>query len=568
LPLPLPVFRLYAAGFLKERTAVIEGCIPWPAETAQRYRQAGYWRGELLGDIVREPASAHPDRIAVVAGGQRLSFGYIDEYADRLAAGLLATGLSAGDRAVLQLPNSPDIVPLALAMFRAGILPVFALAAHRYSEISYLCQHAEASALIVPDVFQGTDYRQLARRVAASSPTVRHVVVAGAAQEFTPLAALTADPAASPAQPAFSPGDVAFFLLSGGTTGKPKLIPRTHDDYAYQLRACCTALGVDQRSAYLAALPVAHNAALGCPGVLGTIAAGGKAVLAATGSPDELVPLVAAEGVTLTTLMPPMLMLWTETADLYGVDLSRVLLQVGSAKLPPELGLRAMNELGAGLTHWFGMSEGLLTYTRIGDSADVVVHTTGRPLCPDDEIRVVDSNLRDVPPGGTGELLTRGPYTIRGYYRAPEQNARSFTADGYFRTGDLVRFTPEHNMIVEGRINDIINRGGEKISAQDLEQHLLTHPAIRDAVAVAVPDPVMGERTAAFVVPVPGQMITLSEVRRHLEDQGVAVYKMPDRLEVIDALPRTSVGKVNKSVLRQTAAAPAGAGQAGHQSNA
>jgi 2,3-dihydroxybenzoate-AMP ligase len=534
---------------------VTDGHTQWPAEVARRYRQAGYWRGETLGDLITAPAAAHPDRIAVVAGAQRLSFADIDAEADRLAAGLLALGLSAGDRVVVQLPNSPEIVPLSLAMFRSGILPVFALAAHRYSEISYLCESAAASALVIPDVFHGTDYRDLARRVAAASPTVRHVLVAGEAQEFTALAGLGAGHVPGPAPRSVQPGDVAFFLLSGGTTGLPKLIPRTHDDYAYQLRACRAALRVDDRSVYLAALPFAHNAALGCPGVLGTIAAGGKAVLAGTSSPDELIPLVAAEGVTLTTLMPPMVLLWAETAELFGVDLSPVLIQVGSAKLPPDLARRAVAELGVRLTHWFGMSEGLLTYTRLEDPAEVIYGTTGRPLCPGDEIRVVDDDRRDVAPGEIGELLTRGPYTIRGYYRAPEQNARSFTADGFFCTGDLVRLTPEGNMIVEGRINDIINRGGEKISAQDLELHLLSHPGIHEAAVVAVPDPVMGERTGAFVVPVAGGTIALAEVRRHLEERGVATYKMPDRLDILAVLPMTRAGKVNKPALRQIAAA-------------
>ncbi|RJL27237.1 (2,3-dihydroxybenzoyl)adenylate synthase [Bailinhaonella thermotolerans] len=526
-----------------------------PEDFAERYRRAGYWRGETLGGLLRDWAARDGGRIAVVDEAGSHGYAALDAWADRLAAGFRALGAGPGRPVVVQLPNVAAFAAVSVALFRAGAPPVFALPTHRRSEISYLCEASEAVAYVIPDVHHGFDHRALAGEVLASAKTVEHVIVAGdPGGEFLALGDVERAP--EPIMDGPRPDDVAFFLLSGGTTGLPKLIPRTHDDYAYQLRATAEGLEFGEDGVYLAVLPVAHNAALGCPGLLGALRAGGRAVLLTSPSPDEAFPLIESQGVTLTTLMPPLVTLWLEAAEFYDVDFSRLLVQVGSARFAPETARRVTGELGARLTHWFGMAEGLLTYTRLDDPEDVVIHTQGRPLSPADEIRVVDEHDRDVPPGEIGELLTRGPYTLRGYYRVPEHNARAFTPDGFLRTGDLVRLTPRGDMVVEGRVKDVINRGGEKVAAGEVEDLLVTHPAVREAAVVAMPDAVMGERACAFVVP-RGAPPALEELRSHLRGQGLADYKLPDRLELIGALPLTKVGKVDKAALRGIAAGSA-----------
>jgi 2,3-dihydroxybenzoate-AMP ligase len=269
-------------------------------------------------------------------------------------------------------------------------------------------------------------------------------------------------------------------------------------------------------------------------------------------------PLIEREGVTLTTLVPPLVMLWMDAAPLAGADLSGLLLQVGSSKFGPEVARRARTVLGCRLTQWFGVGEGLLTYTRLDDPDDVVLATEGRPLCPADEIRVVDEDGADVPVGQVGELLTRGPYTIRGYYRAPEQNARSFTPDGFFRTGDLVRLTPSGELVVSGRAKDIINRGGDKVSAEEVENHLLSHPDIRDATVVGLTDPTLGERTCAFLIPRADARPRLAMIKAFLRERGLATYKLPDQIQLVESFPHTAVGKVDKNALRDEHAAPTG----------
>jgi 2,3-dihydroxybenzoate-AMP ligase len=523
----------------------------FPEEFAQRYREAGYWRGETLGDLLREWAALPEPRTAIVEGERRWSYAELDAKADRLAAGFRALGIEPGNPVVVQLPNTASFALVSIALFRLGVPPVFALPNHRRTEVTYMCEAAEAVAYVIPDVHQGFDYRALAADVVSSVKTVKNVLVDGDPGDFTALHQIEADPCPLPGS---APEDVALFLLSGGTTGLPKLIPRTHDDYAYQLRATAEGIHHGEGSSYLATLPVAHNAALGCPGLLGTLRAGGKVVLPASPSPDDCFGLIGPEAVTLTILMPPLALLWLEAAAFYDVDFSRVLIQVGSARFAPEVARRIYTDLGASLTQWFGMAEGLLTFTRPDDARDVIIHTQGRPLCPDDEIRVVDEQDRDVPSGEIGELITRGPYTIRGYYRVPEHNAKAFTPDGFLRTGDLVRLTKDGDMVVEGRIKDVINRGGEKVSAGEVEDLLITHPSVREVAVVAMPDKVLGERTCAWVIS-RGEAPSLVELRSFLQSQGIADYKLPDRLELTGSFPHTKVGKVNKAELREMAAA-------------
>jgi 2,3-dihydroxybenzoate-AMP ligase len=225
-------------------------------------------------------------------------------------------------------------------------------------------------------------------------------------------------------------------------------------------------------------------------------------------------------------------------------------LQVGGARLADEVARQVHPVLGAQLQQVFGMAEGLLNYTRLDDPDDVVCTTQGRPMSEGDEVRLVDELDRDLPDGLPGSLLTRGPYTPRGYYRAAEQNARAFTVDGWYRSGDICRRTPEGNLVVEGRDKDMINRGGEKISAEEVENLAYLLPQVAQVAAVAMPDPELGERVCLYAVLKPGTSLTLEEVRAAMAAERVAKYKWPERLEVVEELLSTKVGKIDKKALR------------------
>jgi 2,3-dihydroxybenzoate-AMP ligase len=548
---------------------VLEGCTPWPDSLAQRYFEAGIWRGDTLGEQLRTWVSSYGSRTAVIHGDHELTYDELDQAVDRVAIGLLELGLQPQQRVVLQLPTVPEFLVVAFAMFRIGVVPVFALPAHREHELGYFCDHAEAVAYVGTSAPKAFDPARLERRLLDPAEPLEHVIVLGdlpggeaPGRGYVALDQLLAtEVAAEEARArldavAPDPGDVAFFLLSGGTTGLPKLIPRTHDDYSYNVRAAAEVGGYDADTVYLVALPISHNFPFGCPGALATFAVGGRVVLTSDPSPEGAFPLVAAEGVTITALVPALTLRWVEAAEDAVDDLSSLqVLQVGGAKLVPELARRIGPALGCDVQQVFGMAEGLLNMTRLDDPLEVKATTQGRPVSPFDEVAVVDPEGRPVPVGEPGELITQGPYTLRGYYRAPEHNARAFTPDGWYRTGDVVRLDDDGNLIVEGRAKDLINRGGEKISAEEVEDLLLAHPKVRNVAAVAMPDRVLGERTCVYVIPRAGAVLTLEDLTGYLEGRGVAKYKWPERLELVDELPTTNVGKIDKRLLREDIAA-------------
>jgi len=525
---------------------MLSGCVDWPADFVARYREAGYWRGETLGEMLRARARVTPAQLAVVDGARRWTYRELDERVDRMAAGLRRLGIAQEQRVLIQLPNIAEFLTLCFALFRIGAIPVLALPAHRETEIVHLAELSQAIAYVIADTHVGFDYRVLARSVCKKVASVQHVLVVGDAQEFVSLAELDG-PAEVVAGPA--PRDVALLLLSGGTTGSPKLIPRTHDDYVCNIRLSVEVTGLSASDRYLVSLPIAHNFALGCPGALGTLHAGGTVVFCKDPSPETAFRLIEKEKITVTALIPPLVLVWLETAEWMEADLSSLQwLEVGGARLKAETAARIRPVLGCGLQQVYGMAEGLLNFTRLDDPESLVINTQGRPIAADDEVRIVDASDVEVAEGEVGELQVRGPYTLRGYYRAEEYNRQAFTADGFYRSGDLVRRLSSGHLVVEGRSKDVINRGGEKVPVEEIENYLMAHPAIRDVALVGIPDATMGERTCACIV-ARGAPPTLADVNAYLGRLGVAAFKLPDRLVVLESFPQTSLGKVNKRML-------------------
>ncbi|MFG2550934.1 (2,3-dihydroxybenzoyl)adenylate synthase [Streptomyces sp. NPDC048581] len=540
------------------------GAVPWPADQAERYTAQGYWEGIALGDRLHAAADRAPDTVALVDGDRRLTYRQLAERADAAALRLAALGLRPDDRLVVQLPNSVEFVILVYGCLRLGVIPVMALPGHRRHEIGYLVEHSEAVALAVPDLLKGHDHQEMAFEVADASSTLEHVLVLGdkVGDGAVDLRELCAAPDTEDADQgghvraavdAYRPDSrsIAVFLLSGGTTGLPKLIARTHDDYLYNARRSAEVCELGPDTVYFAALPLGHNFPLACPGLLGTLLHGGRVVLGSP-NPEKAFALIEQEGVTASALVPAIAQRWLDHHREHpGADLSSLrLLQVGGSRLADHVARRVRPELGCTLQQVFGMAEGLLNYTRLDDPEDVICTTQGRPMCEDDELLVVDELGNPVPEGMPGVLLTRGPYTPRGYYRAEEQNARAFTEDGWYRTGDIVRLLPDGNLVVEGRDKDMIIRGGENISAEEIENFAYQTPGVARAAAVAMPDAALGERVCLYVVPEPGHTVTLDDIHHLMEDSGIARFKFPDRLVTVPELAATKVGKIDKKALR------------------
>jgi len=543
-------------------TETLEGFVPYPPALAEEYRRRGYWKGRTLGEHLDAWVARYAERIAIVAGDARIRYRELGARSFNAATHLAALGIRPRDRVVMQLNNIPEFLYVSFGLFRIGALPVMALPAHRDSEIRYLLEFSGAVAYAAPLEFRGFNYLDLARRIAPGTPSLKHLLIAG--NDLPKGVHAIADMLSQPNpqgvallddfRPAAS--EVAFFLLSGGTTGLPKLIPRTHDDYEYNFSSAADLSGIDGDSVYLIALPISHNFPLGSPGVLGVLARGGCVVLAPTPSPETCFPLVETEGISMTAQVPAVTIQWLNSPLRTKYNLSSLkLLQVGGSRLSAEVAARIKPLLGATVQQVYGMAEGLLNFTHMDDPDEVLFNTQGRPMSPGDEIRIVDWDGKPAQPGEPGELLTRGPYTIRGYYRAPEHNANAFTADGFYRTGDVVRPTASGNLSVEGRVKDLINRGGEKISAEEVENLVLRHPSVLNVAIVAMPDPVMGEKVCAYVIPRDNAVLSLEELRQFMDGTGIARFKLPERLELVDHFPLTTVGKISKKDLREIVAA-------------
>ncbi|UXA16375.1 (2,3-dihydroxybenzoyl)adenylate synthase [Mycobacterium sp. SMC-4] len=529
------------------------GFVPFPEDRAAVYRQAGYWTGRPLDSILTEAAAAWPDKPAIIDSTHSYSFAELDAAADRAAAGLSSIGIRPGDRVLLQLPNTCQFAVALFGLLRAGVVPVMCLTGHRTAELGRFAEVSGAVAILIPDQAAGFDYRDMAATLTAEHPTLRQVIVDGAPGPFLAWSSIRdfAGPAAE--RGLVDPTLPALLLVSGGTTGLPKLIARTHEDYVYNATACAQACQMTAEDAYLVALPAGHNFPLACPGLLGSMTVGAPTVFTTDPSPENAFALVDKHRITVTGLVNALAKVWAQACDWEPVlPTSLRFVQVGGSRMSPQEARFILDRLTPGMSQIFGMAEGMLNFTRPGDPEDVVVHTQGRPMSAHDEMRVVDEDGHDVAPGAEGELLVRGPYTLNGYYRDDEANARAFSPDGFYRTGDRVRIFTEGARAgyveVTGRIKDVIHRGGETVSATDLEDHLHTHPGIYAAAAVALPDPYLGEKICAAVV-FRGKPISLTELNAFLDERGAAKHARPDVLAPVTSLPMTAVGKVDKKQL-------------------
>lgn len=537
-------------------SSLATGFVTHRRDLADRYRGADIFADVPLWQSLVDRAKSAPDSPAVTDAdsGQHLTYRQLLDAADSRAAGFRKAGLEPGNRVVLQLHNSAEFAVTFFGLLRSGLVPVMALPAHRITEIAHLASGSGARGYLVDDVRDGFDYRGLARELRKRVPAVEHVFIHGEPGEFTALP--TGGDDWTP--PAPDPDLPALFLVSGGTTGLPKLIPRTHNDYAFNATTSAAVAHLSADDVYLAALPAAHNFPLCCPGLLGTVVVGGHTVFTGSPSPDSAFDVIEKYRVTVTALVPALAQLWCAATEWEPADISSLrLLQVGGSKLAEPDAAAIDAAMGPVVQQVFGMAEGLICYTRHDDPRDLVHSSQGSPMSRFDEIRVVDPDGNDVPAGEEGELLVRGPYTLRGYYRAPEHNSRSFTTDGFYRSGDLVRRLPSGHLCVTGRIKDTIVRAGENVAADDVEEHLLAHPGIAHAAVVGLPDQALGELICAVVVPVRNAAApSLPDVRGFLTERGLASFKLPDRLVPAASLPVTSVGKIDKVSLRTSLPSP------------
>lgn len=535
---------------------MLPGVVPFPPEFAKRYRERGYWADKSLAEEFKPVFERYADRVAVMDRERRITYVELDRLSTNLALHLLGAGLQPLDRVVVQLPNVAEFVILYFALQKIGAIPIAALASHRYAEINQFAQLSGAAACVIPDRQRDFDYAPMIDRIRRENPPLKFGFILSERREgFFSLAELITAPAKLPpsalAEIKIDPTDPAVFQLSGGTTGIPKLIPRTHNDYAYNTKIAADVCGLTEDSIGLIVLPIAHNLPLACPGIQGFLMHGGKVVLSTSARPEDMASLIERHGVTHIKVVPSLLIRLLNDPAVARHDLSSLrTVQSGGQRLQPEVRLLCRKLIpSAFVQENFGMSEGLLMFVRHDDPEDVQLETVGRPLSPDDEVKLLDDEDNEVRFGEVGELCCRGPYTLRGYYGVPEYNARQFTSDGFYRSGDLMRQHISGNYIVEGRKKDLINRGGEKISAEEVENLILSHPAVKNVACIPIPDPVMGERMCACLLLRDGSGLSFDELKAFLQGKEIAKYKLPERLEILAEFPLSAFGKVSKKKL-------------------
>ncbi|EPC5389906.1 2,3-dihydroxybenzoate-AMP ligase [Serratia liquefaciens] len=523
---------------------------PWPEALARRYRERGYWTDRPLTDIITRQAKN--DAIALIDPQRSLSYRQLNQLSDRLAAALLRRGIHSGDTALVQLGNVVEFYVTFFALLKIGVVPVNALFSHQRNELNAYAAQIKPALLIADrqhGLFGNDEFLTTFR---AEHPSLRLVALRSEEQGEQSLASWLEEDCGGFVAAPTAADQVAFFQLSGGSTGTPKLIPRTHNDYYYSIRRSVEICHFDDETRYLCALPVAHNYPMSSPGVLGVFYGGGLVVFASDPDAGQCFRLIDQHQINVTALVPPAVTLWLQAIEEWGGCqqlASLKLLQVGGAKLGETLAARIPAEIGCQLQQVFGMAEGLVNYTRLDDDDQHILTTQGCPMSPDDELWVADDDGNPLPVGETGRLMTRGPYTFRGYYQSPEHNAAAFDKDGFYCSGDLISLTEDGYVKVEGRQKDQINRGGEKIAAEEIENLLLRHPEVINAALVSMPDELMGEKSCAYIIATsPLKPVVL---RRHLRAEGVAEFKLPDRFIQVETLPLTPVGKVDKKLLRQ-----------------
>ena len=413
---------------------MLPGVVPFPPEFAARYRAKGYWRYQSLAQAFDVVFERYADRVAIIDGETVLTYAEVDRLSTNLALNLWALGMRPLDRVIPTLPNVHEFVILYFALQKIGAIPIAALVTHRFAEINQFAELSGAIACVYPDRVGDFEFAPIINRVQQAHPALRLRLVLGTPQaDELSLRTLIDRPAALPADILTSvtidPTDPCIFQLSGGTTGIPKLIPRTHNDYAFNSREAARVTDLNSDTVLLLVLPIAHNLPLACPGIQGVFFHGGKVVLHGNTRPEAMFALIERHGVTHLKVVPALLIRLINDPSAAHFNLSSLkLIQSGGQRMQPEVRQKTRALIpGVFVQENFGMSEGTLMFVCASDSEVVKLETCGRPVCEDDEVLLLDDDDHPVPDGEVGELTVRGPYTLRGYFGVPEYNARQFT---------------------------------------------------------------------------------------------------------------------------------------------
>lgn len=537
-------------------------------ERIMEYTRKGCWGSRTLLDDFKQHAHNMPDALAIVdplnkeallgTAPERVRYAQFDQAVEATASALWTEGLQKDDIVLVQMPNCWELAMLYLAIARAGgvISPI--PMQWRSKEITYVAELTQAAAMITVHEFHGFGHRAMAEKVRRKVPSLKKIYTYEDVRRM-----MEEKPNPSLNLLRIDADDIFTLCWTSGTEAQPKGCPLSHNNWRCQA-AIALASGMQPGDVMLTAGPLVNMASVGTVYVP-WLRFGGTVVLHHPFDPQLLLKQMVQERIQYTLLVPAVVNMILKHPAAQGVDLSSVrVITVGSA--PPSLW--SMQEFkkrwNVDIGNIWGQNEGTALVSGVEEVPDMAVRVDhlprygapgvewSTPMARFVQTKVVGPDGTELTEdGAVGELLYRGPNVIPGYFKRPDLNAQAFDAEGYFRTGDLFQIAQGRYLKFFDRAKDIIIRGGYNISAQEVENVLLAHPAVQDVAAVGMPDENLGERTCVYVVPKPGQTVTLEDLTGYMRDQGVATYKLPERLELVEAIPRNPVGKILKKELRR-----------------
>ena len=540
-------------------SGLLEGFIPYKKEDAEKYNHFRWWRGVTFGDLLDKAADVYPDKEAFVDGKNRLTFKEAREKTNRMALGLIDLGIAPRDRVLIQFPNWNEFVFAYFAVQKIGGIAVLLIDRYRQYEISHLTQLTGATSWIVAEKYKKTDYLPIVEDVVKDKPQLKHIVLARSLGHgtFISMEKLIHDAKLDAAnlqrliQRRPDPMEVAHMGPTGGTTGLPKVAPRTHNSLVCTMEYAAYAWEVNFHDVCLLAGPIGHDLAF-TKGLCSSLFTFGKTIFLDSTEMKDVCETIQRERVTTIVWTPTLAKRLLDFEGLKDYDLSslRAMHCGGSASLP-EVVKGVREDLRCNFYNGYGGTEGPTTLTRTNDSLETILHTVGIPTCPYDTYKVVSPDGKELPPNTPGELMIKGPGVFTGYYKAPEENAKVFNEEGFFRTGDLAVINEKGVVTLTGRIKEMINRGGESISSTEIEKLISSHPDVALVAVIPMPDPVFGERVCAYIQSKAGTRLSFEKVIAHLKAKKASVLQLPERIEFIESMPFTKAEKVDKKFLRE-----------------
>jgi 2,3-dihydroxybenzoate-AMP ligase len=536
----------------------IEGFTEYAPEDREKYNRLRWWLGMTWSDMLDKATDIYPDKVGLVDGVGRWTYRELREKVDCLAVSLMDLGIKSKDWVLLQFPNWHEYIIAYFAMQKIGALTVLLIPRHTQTEINHFCTLTKPVAWIVPGTYGKIDYQPIIDDVLKENPQLKTIIQVRAENSRYPTlyeliekGKLTPENVKALAERRPDPDEVAFIMPTGGSTGLPKASVRSHNSYITNVEYHARVWEITGNDTLMVPTPVGHSMAMHW-GIGAALLNYAKLVLLDSTTPEDICSWIEKEKVTALPSVPALIARVLAMESLEKYDLSSLTkISLGGAPSTPEMLKSAYDKLHCLVINAFGSSEGTNISTRPGDSMDIILNSVGRPACPYDTVKIIDDAGNEVPSPMEGELVSKGPGIFTGYFKSAEENAQIFTPDGFFKTGDKARKDAFGNITITGRLKDIINRGGEKISALDIENRMSEHPGIRETAVVGMPDPILGERICAYVVTKPGVTLTMEEIVAFLRGKGASVQQLPERVEFIPELPVTKIGKVDKKTLRE-----------------